>query len=172
MIKNIKNLPAGVKFFAVMMLVYAGLSIFNYPYLLMISQNLLKSFEEIVPILLLAFFVVFLMNYFIKPAVIKKHLGQDSGLKGWLYVLIGSVFIFGPPYVILPILNELKGHGMKSSLIAVFLNNRNVQPAFLPVMAFYFGWQYTIVVSVYVVIFAILTGLVIGRVVSDEEILN
>ena len=170
MIKKIKSLSVGLKLSLTMIIIYGALALFVYPYFIMIFQKLLQNFQEIVPVLLLAFAVVFMVNYLIKPELIKKHLGRDSGLKGWLFTLLGSIFISGPPYVILPILKQLKAHGMKSSLLAVFLNNRNVQPAYLPVMAYYFGLKFTIIISVYIIIFAILTGAVMGRIMTRDDV--
>ena len=57
---------------------------------------------------------------------------------------------------------------MKNSLIAVFLNNRNVQPAFVPVMAFYFGMPFTVTFSLLVLAYALLSGLMVGYLVKDR----
>jgi uncharacterized membrane protein YraQ (UPF0718 family) len=168
MTSGIKNLPRGLQFLVLMIVLYLATGLVRYSYLAAISKNLLKNVVEILPVLFWAFFIVFLVNYFIKPEAIKKHLGHDSGMKGWLYTLLGSILISGPPYVIFPILKELRGHGMKYSLLAAFLNNRNVQPAFLPVMAYYFGLPFTIILSFYVIIFSILTGVIIGQLVKDD----
>lgn len=167
--KKLKKIPSGVRFLILMVLVYAFVGVSSPQFLSFISKNLLQNLKEITPILCFVFFIIFLINLFVKPQLIKKHLGSESGIKGWLYVLVGSVFIIGPPYVIFPILKELKSHGMKNSLIATFMNNRNVQPAFLPVMAHYFGWSFTLVISFYSVIFTILTGLLVGKIVDKEN---
>ena len=58
------------------------------------------------------------------------------------------MLIVGPPYILYPILGDLKKQGMKNSLIAAFINNRSVQPVFMPVMAHYFGLSFTIIVFV------------------------
>lgn len=169
MIKKFKNLPTGVKFLHGMIAVYFLVGLFKFSYLVSVLKNLLSNFAEIIPILCLAFFMVFLVNLYVKPEIIKKHLGHDSGIRGWLYAIIGSIIIGGPPYVIFPILQELKSHGMKNSLIVTFLNNRNVQPAFLPVMAYYFGLRFTVVLSLYIVLFAIMSGLIIGRILDAKQ---
>lgn len=116
--------------------------------------------------LIFFFFIIFIINFFLKPETVKRHLGQSSGAKGWIYAYLGSIFVSSPPYVVFPMLKELKEHGMKYSLIAVFMNNRNVQPPFLPVMAHYFGWVFTIVISVYIMIFAIFNAIVLGKIMD------
>lgn len=169
MIRTIKNLSSSIKFFLSVIILYLLIAIFNQDYFSLISFKLLKNIIEILPILLFVYFLLFLINLFIKPEKIKKHLGHDSGIKGWAYAVIGSIFIAGPPYVLFPILNELKKHGMKDSLIATFMNNRNVQLPFLPVMVYYFGLPFTVIMSVYILLFAILNGVIVGKLVTTNK---
>jgi uncharacterized membrane protein YraQ (UPF0718 family) len=167
MIKQLKKMSGANRFVLTMVGIYIFVGLFNFSYIVPTFQNLLKNLVEIVPILLLAYIAVFIINLFISPEAIKKHLGSDSGLRGWLFASLGSIFISGPPYVVLPVLGELRGHGMKYSFIAVFMNNRNVQPAYLPVMIYYFGLTFTAIISVYIMIFAILSGIVLGKLMHE-----
>ena len=169
MIKNLRNLPNAIKFMFFMVGVYLLLAIFDLPQTLANLQNFWRTLISLVPILLLVFSVIFLVNLFLKPEVIKRHLGHDSGLKGWFYASIASIFIVSPPYVIFPLLGELKAHGMKYSLIAVFLSNRNVSPAFLPVTAYYFGLPFTVIISCYILLFSVFAGLVMGQVMGNTR---
>jgi uncharacterized membrane protein YraQ (UPF0718 family) len=153
-----------------MIVVYLVGGLFNLEYIVSVSVNLWKNVVEIVPILAFVFFMLFIINLVINPEKIKRHLGHDSGFKGWIYASLGSIFISGPPYVLFPILAELKKHGMKDSLIATFMNNRNVQLPYLPVMIFYFGVPFTIIVSAYILIFAVINGMIIGE-VMDKSII-
>jgi len=118
---------------------------------------------KIVPILGLVFVVLLLINLFLDPVRIRRHLGAESGLKGWLYAIIGGIFISGPPYVLYPMLAEFRTHGAKNSLLAAFLYNRNVKIHFLPVMIYYFGLRYSIIVSVYIILFSVLSGILIEK---------
>ena len=121
---------------------------------------------KIVPILGLVFVALLLINLFLDPVRIRRHLGADSGLKGWLYAIIGGIFISGPPYVLYPMLAEFRTHGAKNSLLAAFLYNRNVKIHFLPVMIYYFGLRYSLVVSVYIILFSVVSGLLIERLID------
>jgi len=112
MIEKIKNLSVGIKLFILMIVIYLVIGLVNYSFFVKILISSYKNLIGIIPVLLLTFLIVFIINYFIKPEIIKKHLGNSSGIKGWLYVLLGSIFISGPPFTIFPILKELKGHGM------------------------------------------------------------
>ena len=153
-----------------MVAVYLIASFIDKPFVLSSFDKFLKTITELVPILVLVFGVIFIVNIFLNPEIIKKHLGHDSGLKGWFYASLGSVLIISPPYVVFPLLGQLRKHGMKYSLMAVFLGNRNVQPAFLLVMVYYFGLPFTVVISVYILIFSILSGVIIGRVMKEADL--
>lgn len=170
MMNRIKKLSGGMKFLLGMVGIYLIASITNAPFIESSFLRFLQTFVQLLPVLLLVFGVIFLVNLFLNPEKIKKHLGYDSGLKGWFYAVLASVFIASPPYVIFPLLGQLKKHGMKYSLMAVFLGNRNVQIAFLPVMVYYFGLPFTVVISVYILTFSILNGIVMGKVMKEVEL--
>jgi len=129
--------------------------------------NFLFSFGRVLPILAFVFFMMFLSNVFLKPQLIKRHLGDESGVRGWITVIFGSMFFSGPPFVIFPLLKEFQEHGMKKSLIATFLNNRNVQPAFVFAMAYYFGPTFAATFSAVVLVYAVLSGVLIGYLVRE-----
>jgi uncharacterized membrane protein YraQ (UPF0718 family) len=170
MIKAIKNISPANKFFLGMTVAYTIVSIFNFPYVSKALTEAMGSFLKLLPLFAPVYIIIFIVNFYLNPEKIKKHLGYDSGLKGWLYAILGSIFITAPPYVAFPMLKELKKHGMKYSLIAVFMNNRHVQPALLPVMAYYFGLSFTIIISIYILIFAIINGKIIGKILDRNSL--
>jgi uncharacterized membrane protein YraQ (UPF0718 family) len=157
------RINGGVKFLAAMMALYAVTFFVDREFFSAISLDVLSSIWKIIPILLLAYTLMFIMNIFIRPDSIGRHLGKDSGLKGWLYVMLAGIFIPSPPYVVFPMLGEFRKRGMKDSLIAAFLYSRNLQVAFIPVMAYYFGIAFTCVILAYVFVFSILNGIVMGK---------
>lgn len=167
--KFIKKLPGGIKFVLSMILIYGVLFLVSPSFISKSFFDFLEGFSKLLPMLIFFFFIIFIINFFLRPETVKRHLGQSSGLKGWVYACLGSVFVSSPPYVVFPMLKELREHGMKYSLIAVFMNNRNVQPAFLPVMAYYFGWAFTVVMSVYIMIFAILNAVIAGKIMDKAK---
>jgi uncharacterized membrane protein YraQ (UPF0718 family) len=166
MIEKIKKLSGFTKFLLGMIILYAIIGLFNQSYIISVFTDLWKSLVDITPILIFVFFLLFLINLFINPERIERQLGHNSGFRGWIYASLGSIFISGPPYVLLPILGELKKRGMKESLIAVFMNNRNVQLPYLPVMIFYFGFPFTVVISIYILIFAVINAAILGKIME------
>lgn len=163
---NIKSLSWWIKFLIIISFIYI-IWLFVFPDFIINSFNdSLKNLIEIIPILIFLFFFIFIFNIFLKPETIKKHLWNDSGLKWWFYASIWSLFVMWPPYVILPMLWELKKHWMKNSLIAVFMNTRNIQIVFLPVIAYYFWIKFTIIIFVLSLIFAIINAFIVDKVLK------
>lgn len=164
----IKKLPWWIKFLIFMLFLYVIWFILSPELITNSIISTLSSLKELFPILLIAFIIIFIINAFLKPESIKKHLGKDSGIKWWIYTIIWSFFIMMPTYVILPMLWEFKTHGMKNSLLALFMNTRNLQLAFLPVMAYYFWLKFTVIIFILNLIFAIINALIIDRMLSKN----
>ena len=130
--------------------------------------NFLVMSLKIVPVLGLVFIIMVLINLYFTKERVGKYLGSKSGIKGWLYAIISGILISGPPYTLYPLLGELKKNGMKSSLLAVVLYNRNVKIPFLPAMVYYFGLNFTIILSLYIIIFSIFNGKLVELLTKDR----
>jgi len=167
MIEKFQKLSGGAKFMLFMIVVYLIAGVVDFSFAASAFHGFLANLSKLLPIMVFVYVIIFIVNLFLHPEKIKHHLGHDSGLKGWAYASLGSVLIITPPYVMFPLLGQLKEHGMKYSLMAVFLGNRNVQPAFLPVMVYYFGLSFTIVVSCYILAFSILSGIIMSRIMRE-----
>jgi uncharacterized membrane protein YraQ (UPF0718 family) len=168
MMNKFQEINNGQKFMITIGLVYLFVYFLNKDYALKAFNNFGDMIFKVIPAIILVFVVMFLVNLFVTPKVIKKYLGKSSGSKGVLYSLLASSFITAPPYILFPLLRDLKRSGMKDSLIATFLYNRNVQISFIPIMIFYFGFKYTLVISFYIIIFAVLNGLIIGKIMKQK----
>jgi len=154
------------KFLSFVALVFL-LFLFLEPTILMAALiNTFILLFKVFPVLVLAFIVNYFINRFIKEETLKRHLGFDSGIKGYFYAIAAGILIGGPPYILFPMLGEFKKSGVKDSLLATFLFNRNVKIPFIPVVIFYFGVTYTIVISVLLILFSIINGLLVGRIVN------
>ncbi len=123
----------------------------------------LDVLKMIAPILLLVFFLMALLNTFIKPKSIAKHLGKESGLKGWFFALAGGVLSHGPGYIWYPMLSELRDHGARDGLIVAFFYARAIKLPWLPVMVGYFGIAFTLVLTFYILLGAWIQGMIADR---------
>lgn len=156
-----KKLSGRVKFLICVLILY-GITAFFDPDTVTSSLAYFRSMLiKVIPVLGLVFIFLFLVNLFVSPDWIKTNIGEKSGVKGWLYAVIGGILISGPPYIIYPMLGEMKKQGARSGLLAAVLYNRNVKPQFLPAMVYYFGLRYTVILSVYIILFSLLSGKVL-----------
>jgi len=158
-----KNLSQWI-FTLIVLAIYLIFLIFNPALAKKSFLTSFKVFTEIAPLFLIVIIFMFLNNYFLNSNKIVKLLGKGSGIKGWVLSLAGGALSTGPVFVWYPLLKELKDKGMESSLIAAFLFNRAVKIPFLPMMIFYFGIPFTIILSIYMLIFSIINGFLLGKI--------
>ena len=161
------QLSSRMKFFLATLVLYGVVAFFNPAVVRAALQYFGVMLGKVLPVLGLVFIILFLTNLFLNPARIRKHLGKDSGLRGWFYAVIGGIFISGPPYVLYPMLGELHKHGARNALLATMLYNRNVKIPFLPALIYYFGVRYTIVLSIYILLFSLLNGKLLELLVGE-----
>lgn len=130
------------------------------------SLDILKM---IAPILLVVFFLLALMNTFIKPKSIVRYLGKESGFKGWFFALVGGVLSHGSSYVWYPMLSDLRDHGARDGLIVAFFYARAIKLPWLPVMVSYFGITFTLVFSFYILLGAWMQGLIADNISANNR---
>jgi len=123
----------------------------------------LKVLEMIAPILLVVFFLMALLNTFINEKSIAKHLGEDSGAKGWFIALFGGILSHGPGYIWYPMLQELRSKGAMDGLVIAFIYARAIKLPWLPLMISYFGLSFTIVLSLYILLAAFIQGVIVNK---------
>jgi uncharacterized membrane protein YraQ (UPF0718 family) len=124
---------------------------------------LTRLIARIGPVLLIVFVVMFFTHLFFEGQRIVRFLGKGSGFRGWMVAISGGIALSGPIYMWYPLLSDLKEKGMKDSLIATFLYNRAVKIPLLPMMIHYFGWDFTLTLSIYMILFSVVNGVVVQR---------
>jgi uncharacterized membrane protein YraQ (UPF0718 family) len=113
---------------------------------------------KVLPSLALIFVFMLLLNLFLNPARVSRFLGKGSGLKGVLLSIATGIISTGPIYAWYPLLKDLKAKGAEESSIAIFLYNRAIKPFLLPIMISYFGWIYTAILTILMVLASIVVG--------------
>ena len=156
-----KNLLYGFSFLGIVVILYLMLSLFNSERIYRSLHASLDIIIQILPILVLVIFMMGVANYFLKPKTVSKYLGLGSGVKGWFLAISMGILSHGPIYVWYPLLKDLRDHGMRSGLVAVFLYNRAIKIPLLPVMIFYFGIGFVIILSIYMMIASVVEGKII-----------
>ncbi len=154
----------GVKFFVAVLMIYITLFIVNGNQTIIALQMSALIIIKLLPIFLVVILFTAIINFFLKPEHISRHFGKSSGTKGWFYALLGGIVSHGPMYVWYPMFEDMKQHGLKNSLIAVFFYARAIKLPLLPLLIDYFGLIFTVVLSFYILIGAIVQGYAIERI--------
>lgn len=123
---------------------------------------------QVAPVLVLVFFLLFLVDLFIDQKKAARYLGRESGITGWFFAVAGGILSSGPIYVWFPFLAEMREKGMKTELAATFLYNRAVKLPLLPLMIYYFGLAFTVVLTIYMILFSVLAGYLTGLAVGPQ----
>lgn len=151
-------------FLGVMIIIYLILFFINKPLLFNSLTLFVSIISKIIPIFILIFGLMILVNYYVTPKTAARYLGKASGAKRWVAAIIGGIISTGPIYMWYPMLKELKEKGVSYGFIATFLYNRAIKPPLIPLMVYYFGLKFTIVLTIVMIIFSIGQGMLIEKV--------
>jgi len=121
---------------------------------------------KILPIFALVFAIMFIINYFVTPKGLAKHLEKSKGMKAWVITIVAGIISTGPIYMWYPLLAELKEHGVREGLISAFLYARAIKPALIPLMIFYFGLAFTVVLTIVMIAFSIIQGKTLEKIME------
>jgi uncharacterized membrane protein YraQ (UPF0718 family) len=122
------------------------------------------NLAKVIPVLVIVFLLMFVFDYALNPKRVKQYLGQQSGPRGWVLTIAAGILSTGPVYAWYALLSELRKQGMSTALMAAFLFSRAIKMPLLPLLVHYFGLRYTLVLSFYLAVFSVLSGLVMGRI--------
>jgi uncharacterized membrane protein YraQ (UPF0718 family) len=161
--ETIEKVGFGVAFLLFVVIGYVTLGIFDFPLLCSVLYVLTRLIAQIAPVLLIVFVVMFFTHLLFEGQRTVGLLGKGSGFQGWMVAIAGGIVSSGPIYMWYPLLSDLKEKGMKESLIAAFLYNRAIKIPLLPMMVHYFGWDFTLTLSIYMVLFSMVNGVIVQR---------
>lgn len=126
-------------------------------------MSFVALFWKVLPVLALVFVLLWAFNTFAEPKWLARLVGRESGLLGWVVALFGGALSLGPVYPWYPLLGELEKKGVRRSLIATFLYARAVKPPMLPLLIHYFGLPFSLILTGYLLAFAVIGGLLTAR---------
>lgn len=160
---NSKQGKGGWLFLLIVLLIYGVVALLDEGLATTAFASFTKLLDKVLPVLLIVFILIFIVNLLLEPAWVKKYLGHRSGLTGWLTALIGGILSTGPVYPWYALLKDLREKGMKTSLAAVFLYSRAIKLPLLPLLIHYFGLTYTLVLISYLMLFSIFSGIAMEK---------
>ena len=160
--QNNKRKPSAWIFLGIVVITYSFIAITKKELFVsstIIFYNLLK---QIIPIFIIVYVLMAITNYFITPNFVKKHL-SEKGVKKWFFAILGGILSSGPIYIWYPWLAELRKRGVSNGLIACFLYNRAIKLPLLPIAIYYFGIRYVITLTIVMIFFSIIQGIVTNK---------
>ena len=167
--KKVKHFRLGGWVFLLLVLVTYGLLSLARPEATTQALTFfMRVMQQVFPVLGLVFALLFIANLILEPEWIKRYLGKGSGIKGWLAAVSGGILSIGPIYAWYTVLSDLQAKGMRTGLIATFLYSRAVKLPLLPLMIHYFGLAYTLVLCLYLVIFAVINGILVEKLFAQK----
>jgi uncharacterized membrane protein YraQ (UPF0718 family) len=167
--KIIEKIGFGKLFFIFTIIIYALIYFLNNNLFYNTTNTFTKTIINIWPTIALVFILTFIINLFLNEKKILKLVGKESGKKGWFIAIFGGLLSHGPIYLWYPLLSDLQKKGMKNELITTFLYNRTVKLPLIPLMIFYFGITFTIVLTFWMLIFSIINGLIVGGLCDENS---
>jgi len=167
--KRTEKSMAGWYFLIIVLFIYIIIAFFNKNIAIEALASTFLIIKRIFFVFILVYFLLVIINYFIKPRHLTKYMGKGSGIKGWIIAIITGILSSGPIYMWYPLLNELQKQGVRNGLIATFLYNRAVKLALLPLIIYYFGLKYTIILTFVMIFVSIIQGILIDKIVEVRE---
>ncbi len=125
-------------------------------------------FIKLIPLIVVVILFTATISFFVNQKRLSSLLGKESGIKGWLIAIVAGIITHGPVYVWFTMLEEMKKHGMRDGLIAVFLYNRAIKIPFIPLMIYYFGTLYTITLLIVMILTSPLLGILVELMVKEK----
>ncbi len=164
-----KRSYAGEYFLLSVAILYLVIGFFKIDLILPSLIFSLKILKNIVPVLVLVFVLMTLVEYYIPPKAISKYVGKSSGIKKWVVAIVGGIISTGPIYMWYPMLKELKKQGASYGFVATFLYNRAIKIPLIPLLIFYFGLEYVIILTVVMMIMSVIIGLIFDKIENFWE---
>jgi uncharacterized membrane protein YraQ (UPF0718 family) len=129
----------------------------------------LTLLKRMLPVLGVVFALLFLSSLLLNPKAISRYLGRDADIRAWPVTVVAGILSVGSIYLWYPLLGDLKSKGMRDALIAVFLYNRAVKIPLLPMMIYYFGIRIVVILTILMILFSILNGLLVERLLPTKD---
>ncbi len=161
---------AGMIFFGIVIILYILIFFLNSAKTLNALKIAFDILLKILPIFALVFLLMIITNYLLTPKKMAKYISKEAGKKRWFFAIILGIISTGPIYAWFPMLNDIQKQGRNNGFIAAFLYNRAVKPALLPLMIYYFGIKFVIILTIVMIILSVVQGLIIEKITEPIEV--
>ncbi len=155
-------------FLAAVILVYIVVACINFSLFSKSVALFSNLIVKIVPIFIVIYILMTITHYFITPGFITEHFAE-SGIKKWIFIIIGGILSTGPIYMWYPLLADLRKKGVQYGYIATFLYSRAIKIPLLPVILFYFSIKYVVILTAAMIVMSVMQGITINRILQFKQ---
>jgi len=151
-----------VVLFAIVSVIYSNKM---EPILLLFKKLML----QVLPILVLVYAIMLLTNYFVDNNKLKKYMGEDAGIKGWVISIVSGILSVGSIYMWYPLMKDLQSKGVKNKFLVTFLYNRGIKLQWLPMLILYFGLKYSLTLLFVMAVMSIPLGIITDKLMTKTQ---
>lgn len=95
--------------------------IFDFNFGKEIGSNFINFSIDMLKLLPCAFILIGLFEVWVKRETVEKHLGEDSGIKGYLWSILLASTVVGGLYIAFPVAYSLHKKGAKLAIIFTYI---------------------------------------------------
>ena len=164
-----KNIVKKYKFDSVVIILFTLIIAFSYltsflPGIVIFENNFIGFIKEMMYALPIIFILVGLIDVWLPKEIVQKHIGDSSGIKGIIYVILFAFFQAGPLYGSFPIAYLMWKKGSSSTNIFIFLASTSTMK--IPMLAFeigFLGLKFSLLRIIVTLPIFIVVGMIMGR---------
>ena len=117
---------------------------------------------KLIPVFAFVYIFMVVVDLVLTPARIVKYIGEEAGIKKWIFIIIGGILSTGPIYMWYPLLADLQKKGVSDGLLATFLYNRGIKLQYLPLLVVYFSWPFIVLMTLFMIVGSVVQGVFIN----------
>jgi uncharacterized membrane protein YraQ (UPF0718 family) len=155
---------------AIVLILYIVLAFVNPGNILEATGYSLKILISVLPILLLVLLFMFLFNL-IDEKKLKKVIENSPQFIQYMVMTFLGTFSHGPIYAWYPLMKEFHDKGISYGSVASFLYARGIKLTLMPILVSYFGLKFTIILTVYMLVFSYIQGILVDLLVDKKAAL-
>lgn len=122
----------------------------------------------VAPVLLFVLIFMFLFNL-IDEKKLKGIISKSPQFVQYLVMTLFGTFSHGPIYAWYPLMKNFHEKGVSYGSIATFLYARGIKLALIPALISYFGFKYSIILTIYMFIFAYIQGILVDIIFKERK---
>jgi len=166
---KIKQISTKTVMFIIFLIFLVASTLIDFNPGVIISKNFTSFSMEMIKVLPPIFILIGLFDVWVKRETIEKHLGEDGGMKSYLWVFILAAPMAGGLLPSFPIAHSLYKKGARLTVILVFLGAVGIGR--VPMVLFestFLGVKFSAIRIIASIPLVIVSGILLGRKLEKE----